>query len=70
MKLSKKEKAVLCELEKSPRSGITKAEMANKRITHNLGDIIMKLRRKRFNIMTNMRKNLVTGSFFAVYILE
>ena len=70
MKLSDTEQNVLTELEKSPHSGITKAEMAQKWITFNLGDIIMKLRRKGKDISTDMRINAVTGSRFAVYLLK
>lgn len=70
MELTDVELTVFKELKKAPKSSITKAKMSDKRITHNLGDIVMKLRRKGANIRTEMKVNLVSLKRFAVYRLQ
>ena len=70
MELTDVELTVFKQLKRYPISGITKAEMARKGITFNLGDIIMKLRRKGADIKTEMKVNLVSLKRFAVYRLQ
>jgi len=70
MILTTVELAVFNELARSPKSGITKAEIAHKNITYNLGDIIMKLRRKGADITTEMKINAISFKRFAVYRMK
>jgi len=70
MKLSDTEQAVFDELERYPYHGITKSYIADLKISYNLGDLIMKLRRKGADITTEMKLNPLTRKNYAVYRMK